>query len=398
MSEKLKYYQQTGSTKPKFPAQKSNYIADELNAELLSENDPPVYVIQKVIPLHFTYAGLIGADHKNIKIPLTTKQEFPNLINAEELLFFDLETTGLAGGSGVYPFLIGFGFIENSNFILRQYFLPEFDREIFVFRDLADRFSTKNTLVTFNGKSYDYPLLKSRFILNRFVNIFEKFAHLDLIHPARRLWKSSIIDCSLGNIEKTIFHFSRHLDIDGYMIPESYFRFIQTGTTEYINRIISHNQQDIISMFNILIYLANAENKSNSVKLKNSEFAALTKLAIRQNKLKDSGIYMEKLQKNPDDLILEFSLLLKKNNKFEAAVEIWLELLDKNFNVLVVLEELAKYYEHRKKDISTALLYCGRAIKYLDLLDELGTRHSDHISYHSSFNHRIKRLTLKQRR
>ena len=103
--------------------------------------------------------------------------------------FLDTETTGLAGGSGTYAFLIGVGRITREGFVVRQYFMREYAEEASVLRALEEDLSEFEVLITYNGKSYDQPLLETRYRMNRHKAPFGRLGHLDLLHGARRLWK-----------------------------------------------------------------------------------------------------------------------------------------------------------------------------------------------------------------
>lgn len=400
--DKLKYYQDKSQPEIKKKiAPNLEKLAEHLNANILIENSLPLikrevsYATDQIFPNQIS-DHLIKFDE--IKIPLLSKGQFIESIKPESLLFFDLETTGLAGGAGTYPFSLGFGFFEHGYFKVLQYFLPEYDRDVFAYIDLKHIVTQRSILVSFNGKSYDYPLLRSRFILNRFEDIFEKFQHLDLLHLSRRVWKNSLENCSLQNIEKEIFKFSRVGDIEGYLIPNAYFNYLQSGEFEEIKSIIFHNEQDIVSLARLIFHLNQLENNIKLDIVTPEEYYALTYNALRNNSLTSAKKYLKILEdKNisvPDDILREYSLLLKGKTKWTEAVEIWENFIQRGQHVLFALEELAKYYEHKIKDYKKAAEYTNRALEYINVLSEL-----DYNSYmqikKDEFSHRANRISLK---
>jgi len=394
LKDKLKYYQQSSQPKPETKTDsKLEILAKHLNANILTENSLPLIKRETLYTFEQIFNQII--DIETVKLPLLTQGQFPDIINLKNLLFFDLETTGLAGGAGTYPFLLGFAHFTESGFKVIQYFLPEYDRDVFAYIDFKNNLDDKNILVSFNGKSYDYPLLKTRFILNRFQNMFDSFTHLDLLHLSRRLWKNTLDSCSLQNIEREIFRFSRVGDIDGYLIPQAYFDFLQYGRTEEIKSIIFHNDQDLVSLARLLVHLSHIENDSDSISPADAEYFALVENAIRANSLRTAKKYLDLIKKRevdmPDKLLVDYSLLLKREAIWEEAIQIWQDLVQRGKYVLFSLEELAKYYEHQVSDYLKAKEYTDRALNYIRIVSELSDD-PNIIQKKDEFEHRKARL------
>jgi uncharacterized protein YprB with RNaseH-like and TPR domain len=336
---------------------------------------------------------------QSICIPLLTKHQFPAEISVRRILIFDLETTGLAGGTGTYPFLIGFGRFETEGIRLFQYFLPDYGREISAFLDMRCLFEDKNVLLSFNGKSFDFPLLRNRMIMNRMENPLASFAHLDLLHPARRLWRDVLPSCSLDIIEEEIFLFSRYQDIDGALIPQAYFDFLQTGNTAQIRQIIMHNQQDLISLGRLLFLMHQIENHHPLHGHSPSELLAMFDVAVDMSDLVRIATILKKLEhsrrKIPDHSLLKYSLLLKRLQKWDEALLIWHGFLERSSEILFVAEELAKYYEHRENDLKQAIEYTNRALQYMDLMSEISGQNERSAEARKKFMHRLWRLNAK---
>ena len=161
--------------------------------------------------------------------------------------FIDTETTGLSGGAGTAAFLVAIGFIEGDAFIVRQYFMRDFHEERALIRAVERDLERFDTIVSFNGKQFDVPLLESRFRLQR--RVFRQTSrHLDMLHPGRRLWKARLESCSLQSLERGVMGFHREDDIPGAFIPERYFEYLRRKDGRLMVQVLEHNLQDIVSL------------------------------------------------------------------------------------------------------------------------------------------------------
>jgi len=167
------------------------------------------------------------------------------------LFFFDLETTGLSGGSGTVAFLAAFGRILSNTLRITQYLLLDYTGQDDFLENVLSRFANeKSIIITFNGKSFDSQILKTMCIMNR--KNPPEYNHVDLLHPCRRLWKTIIKDCSQSSIETKIIGLDRTGDISGEFAPDIWFDFIKTGKTERLIQICDHNKADISGLASIL--------------------------------------------------------------------------------------------------------------------------------------------------
>ncbi|HXQ98522.1 MAG TPA: ribonuclease H-like domain-containing protein [Candidatus Limnocylindrales bacterium] len=168
-------------------------------------------------------------------------------------LFLDTETTGLAGGSGTYAFLVGLAWWDGGGLQVEQFFMRDFSEEHSLLLALDERLAERRVLVTFNGKSFDWPLLETRFRMTRAIAPRFPAAHLDLLHPARQLWRPRLGSVRLAELEKHVLQTSagsrldwtRDFDVDSSMIPEIYFNFVRGGYAEPLVPIFHHNQMDL---------------------------------------------------------------------------------------------------------------------------------------------------------
>ena len=171
------------------------------------------------------------------------------------LLFIDLETTGLAGGAGTYAFLVGCGWFDGPTFRVRQLFLSTYAGERALLDGLAHLADGISGVVSFNGKSFDLPLIETRYLLHRLDTPFAGVPHIDMLHPARRLWRADADDaaginasCRLSLLEQTLCGVARDGDVPSFEIPARYFRYVRTGDPRPLERVFEHNRLDLISL------------------------------------------------------------------------------------------------------------------------------------------------------
>ena len=173
-------------------------------------------------------------------------------IDPDEWLFLDTETTGLAGGTGTYAFMVGIAWWDAGGLQVEQFFLRDLDEEHSLLLELSERMEQRPVLVTFNGKSFDWPLLETRYRMTRSVPAFSPKLHLDLLHPARQLWRLRLGSVRLKDLERHVLggegrglDWSRHEDIDSSLIPQMYFDYLRGGPAEPLVGIFRHNQMDL---------------------------------------------------------------------------------------------------------------------------------------------------------
>src|ERR1700682_336211 len=182
--------------------------------------------------------------------PTLSRRTRQALETPERWLFLDTETTGLAGGTGTYAFLIGLAWWDAGGLQVEQLFMRDFAEEHSVLCQLASRLSERPVLVTFNGKTFDWPLLENRFIMTRAIAVPRLVAHLDLLHPARALWKFRLGSVRLIELERhvlapTILGWCRDDDVSSKFIPQFYFDYLRGGPPEPLTGIARHNQLDL---------------------------------------------------------------------------------------------------------------------------------------------------------
>ena len=375
-------------------------VADLLDGHVIENEWGKCIVRQKSFPKEFRHAEPIhqyltlqGHDFKLIA-------KDPTLANADPQTFYflDTETTGLAGGAGTYVFLIGIGKFSDKSFVIKQYFMIDYGSESAFLQEAKKELVGGKGIVTFNGKSYDIPVLKNRFILNQIQHPFQDILHVDLLHVSRRLWKKSIGTCTLQNIEQQKLGFRRDGDIPGSEIPTLYFNYLTNNDLAPLKKVLQHNVMDILSLVSIFIKASRAFRKDDLMNSDDYDALSVVKTFESLGLYEKAGVLCRHLaDENPDSIATDFMLRqaqnFKKLGRWQEAVKVWQEVCDRGrFHPLPYIE-LAKVYEHRKKDYLAALTYVDRALKSLRVLSELGAeKYSD---YHTDLVHRQKRLKRK---
>ena len=183
---------------------------------------------------------------------LYAEESLQAAIDPEKWLFLDTETTGLAGGTGTYAVMVGIAWWDAGGLQVEQFFLRDLDEEHSLLLELSERMKLRPVLVTFNGKSFDWPLLETRYRMTRAVPAFSPMVHLDLLHPARQLWRLRLGSVRLKDLERHVLaadgrslDWSRREDIDSSLIPQMYFDYLRGGPAEPLVGIFRHNQMDL---------------------------------------------------------------------------------------------------------------------------------------------------------
>lgn len=280
------------------------------------------------------------------------------------VLFLDTETTGLSGGVGTVPFLVGAGWVEDDAFVLRQWVMRDYAEEPFLLHALLALFPRFDLLVTYNGKTFDLPLLHSRLVLHRLPDEQVPGAHLDLLHPARALYKLRLTRCPLSVLEQHVLGIRREGDLPGSEVPARYFEFLKTREFALLDDVLRHNAQDIRTLGLLLLRLCQA-------------YTAPEQLSFAQDVL-SVGRVLERRGDRPEARRC-FRIAARgatgaharqllagshwRDAEFAEAEQIYLEMLTQGEGGLLPYVELAKLLEHRRRDYARALAYTRAAIR-----------------------------------
>ena len=313
--------------------------------------------------------------------------EYNNEIQSSEFIFYDTETTGLSAGAGNMVFLAGFGFVDTTdanNFRIVQLLLSDFPGEP-AFLEYMKRYINKNRIyVSYNGRSFDSNILKSRYAMN---GIKAEFGYqLDLLYSSRRIWKEIIGSCSLGDIERRVLDKHRALDVPGFMVPDLYFDFMKSGHFDYIEGVIAHHQEDISSLVELLTVHEQLFSDAGDT---NDYYdpIGLASLLIDKHPLKAERLLHRSYEKGNGKAGLNLGYMLKKKGSLSEAEDIWTELWEKHKSITAAVE-LAKYNEHRLHDIEKALQITNDILS----LERIRIKH-----FLPELEKRKKRLELKMK-
>jgi uncharacterized protein YprB with RNaseH-like and TPR domain len=260
--------------------------------------------------------------------------------------FLDTETTGLAGGTGTYAFLIGVGSIEPAGFRLRQFFMRDYGEEASQLHRLAEYLAQFDVLVTYNGKAYDQPLLETRFRMSRARHPFDRMEHLDLLFGARRLWKLRLDSCRLVDLENQILGVERQGDLPGEMIPYCYFGYLRTQRAFDLVPIFHHNAIDILSLACLTAIVPFAFRSPETAALRHgADFVGLARWLDRAGRHDEAVRLLRRaIQMGLPDALL-----------FRTLWDITELAGTRNPYRVRALEALAKHYEHRERNYAMAL-------------------------------------------
>lgn len=244
--------------------------------------------------------------------------------------------------------------------------MRDFDEEASLLYNLKDILSNFNSLVSFNGKAFDIPLLRTRFLINGMKIDSKEFLHLDLLFSARRLYKERLQSVSLSSLEQNVMGVKRYGDIPGFEIPSIYFKYLQDKNPIPLKPVVYHNKVDILSLVALFSILADGmEDPFSSERVKAQDIYCLARIYEDMGYIKESiKCYKEAMKVTgvKDKACLNLSLLYKRHCYWEAAETLWIKMAGSNVNAIFSLIELAKYYEHKLKDYKKAEYVTLKAI------------------------------------
>ena len=299
-------------------------------------------------------------------------------VDPQQWLFLDIETTGLAGGTGTYPFLIGIACWDAGGLEIEQFFMRDYSEEHSVLLALAERLKERRVLVTFNGKSFDWPLLETRYRMTRSIPAPVPRAHLDFLHPARNLWRIRLGSVRLAELELHVLGWNRGTDIISALIPSIYFDFLRGGPAELLIPIFHHNQMDLRGLAalasRVVCLLGDPERHARD----GLEFFGLSRICERRGeRVRARNLYEKSIESDlPAEAsrFAKYSLarLAKRDGDFAFAIQLWESLVGASREGLEAYEQLAIHYERRAKQLRGAAEISRRALAELRRANRLG--------------------------
>ncbi|MDR2514839.1 MAG: ribonuclease H-like domain-containing protein [Christensenellaceae bacterium] len=274
----------------------------------------------------------------------------------EGLAFIDVESTGLSRGAGTTAFEIGIGRIRGGKMELTQLYMRDYDEEEDLLRSAAECLKGAELLVSFNGKSFDLPMLRARMVMNRLPPGFTGLPHLDLLHGARRLYKLRLKQCNLGRLEEIILGAPRQDDIPGALIPGIWAAFLKNGDLEPILRVLEHNERDVFSMALLLRELLKAQADPTAQRHAEDIYSAGLALERAGRPREAERCYAFTLSGGTRLLSgLALSRLYRRQGRLDENIAHLQALSDGQGGENFARVELAKIYEHKKRDYAQAL-------------------------------------------
>jgi uncharacterized protein len=319
---------------------------------------------------------------------------------AGRMLFVDLETTGLAGGAGTYAFLVGCAWYESGCLRVRQFFLSNFGAERVLLEAVAQTADTCGAVVTYNGKSFDLPLIETRFQLHRLETPFAGMPHVDMLHPARRLWRRHEAEggeggARLSALEQSLCGHVREGDVPGFEIPSRYFHFVRTGDARGLEAVLEHNRLDLVSLAVLTARASQLLEDGPSAAQTAREALGMGRLYERAGLNGEARAAYARAAESSDadsvtraDAWRAHAVLSRRERRFDEAASAWRRILNVHRCPEGLLREaseaLAVHHEHRVRDLNAARTFALRSL----------TLHSTP-SRQEATQHRLARLNRK---
>ncbi len=332
-------------------------------------------------------------------------------------IFIDLETTGLSGGAGTVAFLVGCGYFDLGAFQVRQFLLTSHSAERALLYAVAEFFKDTDLIVTYNGKTFDVPVMETRWLFHRLQMPLDSVPHFDVLHPARRLWRARSAGvetddggCRLSTLERTLFNVIRVGDVDGFEIPSRFFRFLRSGDPRPLEPVLEHNRLDLVSLAAVMARAVELTRNGHEACRDCHEALALGRLyerAAGDDRMLDREDVLSRAEtcyrrgaesraaEVRAEALYRLALSHRRRRRFGEAAAIWREILDLTEPQGVqriagmrplrrfAAEALAIHHEHRDRDLNSA-----RELAMFALHDSQGRRAAD-------VRHRLARLDRK---
>jgi len=328
----------------------------------------------------------------------------PGRPDDSKTVFIDLETTGLSGGAGTLAFLVGCGYFDLGAFQVRQFLLTSHAGERALLAAVADFFEGANLIVTYNGKTFDVPVMETRWVFHRMEMPLDGVPHFDMLHPARRLWKNRQADgyddagCRLSTLERILFDVQRVGDVPGLEIPGRFFQFVRSGDPRPLEPVLEHNRIDLVSLAAVTARAVRLTQEGHAACRDCAEAVALGKVLEKADQFGRAEACYRRATESPEspiraEALYRLAVRLRRDRRFAEAARAWRDLLDLTEARSmrrgipgelrkIAIEALAIHHEHRAKDLA------GARELALTALEESGGR-TDRV------HHRIARLDRK---
>jgi len=390
--------------RPAFPGPSSRPLDAKLCRALplrrIETSRGAVYLAEEWWPPDYRHGRLALGDALSLAGPALSRLA-PGLspLDLAAAAFIDVETTGLAGGTGTYVFLVGLGSFEDGSFRLRQFFLADLPGERAMLAAVAEALTGCRALVSFNGRRFDLPLLETRLTLSRLPSLPPGLPHLDLLYPARRLYRRRLPSCRLASLEEALLALEREDDVPGWAIPALYFDYARRGEAGPLRAVFRHNALDILSLVSLLAHLG--QIIGGDTPADPDDCVALGRWDEAEGRLADARrLYAAALDGGADGegralALRRLAHLYRRLGRWEDAARLWREEAESGGapeRRLEALIELAKLEEHRRRDYAAAEAVTRRALLVVELLTLRGGGRTAPSLRREALEHRLWRL------
>ena len=295
-------------------------------------------------------------------LALMSEKEMPEDFDPRRILYLDTETTGL-GGSGTVAFLVGMGFLTDNGFEVHQFLMRDYPEEPYLLKHVAAGLGKFDVLCTFNGTTFDVPLLESRFLMNRMDRECLDMPHLYLLHMCRRLWKLRLGHCNLGRLEEVVLGKPREDDLPGSEVPQRYFTYLKTKQMSLLEDILKHNAQDIASLCVLLNHMAELYQHPEKIRFSEDVYSMGRALErVNQTEPARRCYRLARGGRMGDLAGSALAVSYRRSGQREEAAEVWRQMIREGRGGVTPYVELAKYEEHVLRDIPEALRLTEQAI------------------------------------
>ncbi|MFA6239617.1 MAG: ribonuclease H-like domain-containing protein [Candidatus Hydrogenedentales bacterium] len=363
------------------------------------------YLVSHTYPWH-TPHGTVTLDSvleaRGEHIALSASDNELIEFNPRTAFFIDTETTGLSGGSGTVAFLVGIAYFVEEGLRLDQCFMRDYDDEEPMLQYLEEAMKPCETVVSYNGKTFDMPLLRTRFIQNRVRFRMDGVLHFDLLHAARRFFKRRLGSCSLGNVEREVLGLARHGDVPSHEIPQLWFDYLRTRDARRLAPVFYHHRMDILSLVALTGWLSRCLQEPHGSGFEyNEDRFSLLRVYLKQKKYDEAvkqGELLLEIETDPERRTgcLEIvAFAAKRLNDWDRVENSLALILQEHPNNLLARLELAKHFEHRTRNFSEAARLCQEAVDYLETREALGRATEFEAAPLQAFQKRLARIRSK---
>ena len=276
----------------------------------------------------------------------------------EHPVFIDTETTGLMGSAGTIAVLVGVGKYERGRFRVTQYYLSDYDQEDDMIGKIEQELRGADLIVTYNGKSFDIPLLRSRFVMTRRPPSALEMPHIDLLHGARRVYKRRLYSCTLTDIESQVLGIERESDLPGKLVPEYWFRYVKEGDQSLMDEILRHNEQDIVSLALLLAKLCEAYRAPEAHRHR-QDVLSVGRAMERMGEGDRASLFY--VAAGGGEALTALGRIYRRNGQYDDALEVFAQAAMENGS-LEAMVEIAKIEEHKKQNLPNAIQWTDTAL------------------------------------